>query len=426
MILLAKRQNSNSCKRNKVDKDVPKVIFTQNPAQTTFGTGDNLELKCSSQGNPDPTLTLTKNEANEVLSTVQTAELTHKLSLGCMDTGVYVCSGQNSQGTTRQEIRIGVRCPQQLSPSCISTSKVNAVIRESAHINIEIYGYPEPSTLTLQSLNDDRNLMSSPRHTVEYTPSVAPFGVVNVTISDLVEADYTNYTLIVDNSVGNALIYTFYLKEVNASSVSPLNDGPRDETERDSVNIAAIVIGVIALLITAGFIVFVVFLRKKIQQLKERLDSQYKMSSTHFGEKSAVGDSVPVSIIEDIPATTDTTTAPAGSPPRARHLSSENAQYETIQDMAIISGTYSSTYPQDVEPPSEYQDLEPNCPTNEGLWSSGHCSNVSSQHQGNHRETFSAATVPLLPATNFVNVDTSSGPETAQSKSATKQVYQNV
>ncbi|KAK3786034.1 hypothetical protein RRG08_023455 [Elysia crispata] len=42
------------------------------PAQTTFSKGDNLELKCSGQVNPDLTLTLIKNEADEDLTTVQT------------------------------------------------------------------------------------------------------------------------------------------------------------------------------------------------------------------------------------------------------------------------------------------------------------------------------------------------------------------
>ena len=94
-----------------------------------------------------------------------------------------------------------------------SKPQVDAVIRETAKFGIEIYGFPEPSTLTLQRTDDGTDLMSSPRHSVQYTAGVAPFGVVNVTISDLVQADYTNYTLTVDNGVGNALNYTFYLNE---------------------------------------------------------------------------------------------------------------------------------------------------------------------------------------------------------------------
>ena len=103
--------------------------------------------------------------------------------------------------------------PQQLSPLFNSKPQVDAAIRETAKLGIEIYGFPQPRTLTLEKTDDDTDLTSSPRHSVQYTAGVAPFGVVNVTIFDLVEADYANYTLIVDNGVGNDLVYTFYLNE---------------------------------------------------------------------------------------------------------------------------------------------------------------------------------------------------------------------
>ncbi|KAK3768075.1 hypothetical protein RRG08_058202, partial [Elysia crispata] len=191
----------------------PEVTFTLDPAQTTFNKGDNLEMKCSGQGNPDLTVTLTTKETSDDLTNVPTTELTHTLTLGCMDTGAYVCSGQNSQGTNRREINIGVRCPQQLSPLFNSKPQVDAVIRETVKFGIEIYGFPQPSTLTLQRTDNATNLTPSPRHSVKYTASVPPFGVVNVTISDVVEADFTIYTLTVDNGVGNALIYPFYMNQ---------------------------------------------------------------------------------------------------------------------------------------------------------------------------------------------------------------------
>ncbi|KAK3802645.1 hypothetical protein RRG08_041343 [Elysia crispata] len=127
---------------------------------TTFSKEDNLELKCPGQGKPDSTLTLTTKEITEDLTNVKTTEMTHTLSLGYMDTGVYVCSDQNNQRA-----------------------------------------------------DDDTNLTPSPLYSVEYTVSVAPFGVVKVTISVLVKADNTNYTLKVENGVGNAPIYTFLLNE---------------------------------------------------------------------------------------------------------------------------------------------------------------------------------------------------------------------
>ena len=95
-----------------------------------------------------------------------------------------------------------------------SKPQVDTVTGENAKFDIQIYGFPEPSTLTLQKTEDVTNLTYSPRHTLKYTAGVAPFGVVNVTISsDVVEADYTNYTLTVDNGVGSALIYTVYLNK---------------------------------------------------------------------------------------------------------------------------------------------------------------------------------------------------------------------
>ena len=103
--------------------------------------------------------------------------------------------------------------PQQLSPLFNSKPQVDAVIRKTVKFGIEIYGFPEPRTLTLERTNNDTTLTYSPRHSVEYTSGVAPFGVVNVTIFDLMKDDYANYTLTVDNGVGNALVYTFYLNE---------------------------------------------------------------------------------------------------------------------------------------------------------------------------------------------------------------------
>ena len=86
---------------------------------------------------------------------------------------------------------------------------------DTAHIDLEIYGYPEPTILALHRLSDDTDLTSSPRHSVTYTASAAPFGAVHVAISDLVEADFTVYRLTVDNGVGEALEYIFYLNQGN-------------------------------------------------------------------------------------------------------------------------------------------------------------------------------------------------------------------
>ena len=53
---------------------------------------------------------------------------------------------------------------------------------------------------------------------MKYTAREAPFGFVNVTISDVIDTDFTNYTLTVDNGEGEALTYSFYLYDGKLTS----------------------------------------------------------------------------------------------------------------------------------------------------------------------------------------------------------------
>ena len=103
--------------------------------------------------------------------------------------------------------------PQRFLPTFDPPPAVGAVIGETAHIDLEIYGFPEPRELTLLKVVDSTHLTSSPRHSVKYTARKAPLGFVNVTISDVIDTDYTNYTLTVNNGEGEALTYSFYLYE---------------------------------------------------------------------------------------------------------------------------------------------------------------------------------------------------------------------
>ena len=108
--------------------------------------------------------------------------------------------------------------PQRFLPTFDSSPDVGAAIGETAHIDLEIYGFPEPRALILLKVVDSADLTSSPRHSVKYTTREAPFGVVNVTISDVIDTDYTNNTLTVDNGEGEALTYSFYLCEGKLTS----------------------------------------------------------------------------------------------------------------------------------------------------------------------------------------------------------------
>ena len=102
--------------------------------------------------------------------------------------------------------------PQQFTESPTPEPVFDASLGDTVRIGLELYGFPEPTLITLEKMNDATNLASSARHSAVYTPGLAPFGSLYVTISDLVEADFTNYTLTVDNGEESALSYEFYLK----------------------------------------------------------------------------------------------------------------------------------------------------------------------------------------------------------------------
>ncbi|KAK3741671.1 hypothetical protein RRG08_063062 [Elysia crispata] len=198
--------------------DALNVIFTVEPAHTQFSKGSKLEFNCPCQGNPEPILIMTKKDSDKDLTNVQTTELTYTLSLDCMDTGAYVCTGgslfwnstkhhANNTCLRPPQEWANIVCPQQLNTFLYSTHKINPAINatiKETHIDLEI-----------QRLSDDTDLTSSPRHSVTYTASIALFGSVHVTISDLVETDFTFYILRVNNGNGKALEYTFYLNRVN-------------------------------------------------------------------------------------------------------------------------------------------------------------------------------------------------------------------
>ncbi|GFS23988.1 vascular cell adhesion molecule 1, partial [Elysia marginata] len=458
-------QYDSGCYNNKETKFklnvtyAPEVTFTKSSPSTEFNKGDNLGLTCSAQGNPDPTsVTLTRERNDDIIKRVQAAEKTHTLdSLKCLDTGVYVCSGQNSQGTTSKEISISVNCAQQFRPLFSPSPKVDGVIGDRAEIDIEIYGFPEPR-VTLRRIVDNADLTSFPRHEVKYTSSVAPFGFVNVTISGLVETDYTNYTLTIDNGVGDALVYSFYLNQVKTQ---PRPEAGRDtDTESDFFNSTALIIGLVAVVILGICVVIIIFLVRKIQDMKGRLDNYKENAGTYMVpvERPDIVNTLQTTETprpghyEDIDGVHNTTHAPpvsTSSPPLSRQdqnitetsadthttlVSASqlpgNAQYETIPDMVQQSGLCNSTSPQDVEPPNIYSRAKSETSSNTEFAVSGTYNNYA---PGDHGETPDTGpwpqptetTVTSLPATNYVNVELPSVAGNTSNRKLHQQAYEN-
>ncbi|GFN98436.1 neural cell adhesion molecule 1 [Plakobranchus ocellatus] len=247
----------------------PVVTFSHDSASSQFNEGDTPTFTCTAQGNPPPNLTITRKRTNQHEASVQgnlkTADLVHTVDpIDCLDTDVYVCIGQNNQGVTTKESFVGVKCPQKLISNISQPEAVEVVIHETAELGLEIYGYPNPQLLTLMRTRDNTNLAGSARHLIEYSPGQAPFGVVNATIFNVGEEDYTNYTITVVNGVGDALVYPFYLVEVNAT------DKPSVEKQGGSGNdnvgiVVGVTVAVVAVFVIAVILVILV-LRHRVSK----------------------------------------------------------------------------------------------------------------------------------------------------------------
>ncbi|GFO32211.1 neural cell adhesion molecule 1-like isoform x5 [Plakobranchus ocellatus] len=270
----------------------PVITFTQDSDLSEFNVEDTPTFTCTAQGNPSPNLTLTRKRADQQLASVKgnlkTAELNHTMEpLDCLDTDVYVCSGENSQGVTTKESIVGVKCPQQLAPNISQPEAVEVAVEETAELGLEIYGYPIPHLLTLMRITDNTNLIGSTRHLIEYSPGQAPFGIVNVTIFFVEEEDFTNYTITVDNGEGEPLVYPFYLVEVNAT-VEPEKQGDGGD---DNVGVAVGVTMAVLLVVVIAVVLLVLVLRRRAKN--GHVDSRKSEEVVIINDVYATSEDVP-------------------------------------------------------------------------------------------------------------------------------------
>ncbi|KAK3791977.1 hypothetical protein RRG08_035468 [Elysia crispata] len=298
--------------------DYPVITFTKYSTDTTFSKGGKIKFDCSAHGNPTPTLlTLTRStqRTSEALVAVRATNLSFQIDfLTCVDTGVYTCSGENSQGTAAQEISVGVRCPQQLNlPLASGTNKVvYAVIGETVEVNLRVYGFPGPTKLILVRLFDNKNLTLSARHSVTYTATRAFFGLVSVLISGLMHEDFTLYSLTIENGVEDALVYTFLLKEA--------------EKDENALNMTTVVIIGFVVVIIAVLVIFAIFLVSLKMFLKQRMTSQHKTQTEPATQDYHDGDYINPMELTSI--TYSSASTPTVS--RERELQLQAHQYEDL------------------------------------------------------------------------------------------------
>ena len=101
--------------------------------------------------------------------------------------------------------------PLQLIEPSKQPQIINAITGTNVQFSIGVYGFPEPYHFRLVKFSGGHNLLLSSRYAVTYTPGVAPFGEVTVTVYDFSEGESTYYILTMYNGWGRELSYDFLL-----------------------------------------------------------------------------------------------------------------------------------------------------------------------------------------------------------------------
>jgi hypothetical protein len=246
------------------------VSFTVNETaeiEIVVEKDSELRLACEAEGNPSPSLALTKDGLQlEVYNGLpQKFSLSLKLDktkTDCRDAGVYSCRAQAGQGVANKSVYVNVRCPQQLENPFIQNKLYLAKTNSSVNISVAVLGYPEP---TLQ-LNSDL-VLDMKAYSLTYTKQRPSYGVVSLQIYTVTTSAFQNYSLIITNSLGT-LVYRFQIQEGDPFPTSyPADPG---------VNVEAVVGSVVAgiAVIVAG-VLFLVCLKRKGQRTREKRDIKF-------------------------------------------------------------------------------------------------------------------------------------------------------
>lgn len=193
-------------------------------------------------------------------------------------------------------------------------SKVEPGYRFS--ISIDVTAYPKPINFTLFRGNPDQNntVDNNDVHYLERSPST---GTVDLTISVELPSDLTVYSLVMDNGVGDSLVYSFTLEE---------------DTEEDMTYVY-IIVGVISGVIVITAVVFLVWWRKKrTKSDSDNLSPSDKDEEVYVEENiyhlpvvEDVYEAPPVENEKSISPSVKIPTAPAPAPkPKRPYASKEN------------------------------------------------------------------------------------------------------
>ncbi|XP_025102791.1 uncharacterized protein LOC112569265 [Pomacea canaliculata] len=219
----------------------PQLSLNKFSKNVTVSEGQSVDVNCSAEGRPEPTVTLINTVNNTKMATGSSVILSN-FSARCEDGGEYTCSAQNyfsSQSPLKTSLRLQVNCkPQSLSPG-------NVIKVRKMHF--DLMAYPKPHTMTILPRASD--VGTSPHPVVSaISCTVYPHLPYKFTCN-FTENTQGYYQVVVTNDFGDGN-FTLEIDDGDDTSDSDIHN--------ESQNITALVAGVTTLAVVLFAIVFVI------------------------------------------------------------------------------------------------------------------------------------------------------------------------
>ncbi|XP_071095562.1 hemicentin-1-like isoform X2 [Haliotis cracherodii] len=215
-------QNKSSTSDIRLDvQHAPEILsFRVTSGDRTVTEHDNVTLLCHISSYPASTIEI-RNRTSSIGTGTSIKTLGASIEdVGCLHTGTYTCSAKNVFGqAVEQNKSLQVKCAPKLYGS---TPVFRSSLNRTVTLNLTVIAFPKP-TFTWRKIQNGRPLNC----TKGATEGVRVTG--SVTISDVKENDFRNYTVEVSNSEGSVNLNVMLIsasspetpKRLQASTNSP-------------------------------------------------------------------------------------------------------------------------------------------------------------------------------------------------------------
>ncbi|XP_046545506.1 hemicentin-2-like [Haliotis rubra] len=179
--------------------------FTANSesGSVTVNESDTVTLSCQVDSNPKSVIRLL-NGSEELTRADNSLTATYRLeSADCRQRGNYSCTATNNIGApATQRVELLVKCSPRLAETVAPQLKYASGLGGDVTVSVSVLAYPLPTFTWSRSISTSQDL----------TGSSSPVSDISVTarlhLTNLQQQDFGDYSLTVDNGVGESVTYT--------------------------------------------------------------------------------------------------------------------------------------------------------------------------------------------------------------------------